>query len=626
LPSPPARCPKNGPRMHDRKLELGRLELEFSALSAYSAAKKDPTNGEEMMRPIISLENVTYTHFERSEPALLDLNLSIPAGTLTLVVGPSGSGKSTLCNVLSGAAPNLIGGEFEGRCIVDGKDTQQTPIRELAPTVGWVFQDAEVMFSMLEVEDEVAFGPENLCLPPEIIRRDVDQMLDYVGLTPHRRSLVWELSGGQIQKLGLACALVMHPQIVILDEPTANLDPVATQWVHDLVLDLQNRGTTVVLVTKELDEFMAEANQMVVLNQGQVVAVGPPNEVIIRHGLFLSNELGVWLPETTEIGLALQRRGLLTPERVPIRVEETLEILRSARWEPGPQASPPATEICRDHKVLIHAQDLSFAYSDGTEALKSVSFDIHQGELMAIVGRNGAGKSTLARLIVGLLRPEHGDLTILGRPAQKWNVRDLANHIGLVFQNPEHQFLTDTVRDEIAYSLLAQGIDDPEAVEKHVRETLHLLEIEDVIDMHPFALSAGAKRRLGVATMLVGNPQVLIVDEPTYGQDRAMTRTLMALLTDLRERGVTIVMITHDMRVVEEYTERVLVMSAGEILFDGSPGELFDQGDILEKASLRTTGLSRLVRALRTEGYPVPRSVRSVTQLVASISTLEGGE
>jgi len=578
------------------------------------------------MHPIITLEHVTYTHFERPEPALRDVSLSIPGGTLTLVVGPSGSGKSTLCNVLSGAAPNLIGGKLEGRCVVDGKDTQETPVRELASTVGWLFQDAEVMFSMLEVEDEVAFGPENLCLPPEQIRRDVDQMLEYVGLTSHRRSLVWELSGGQVQKLGLACALVMHPSIVILDEPTANLDPVATKAVHDLVLDLRNRGTTVVLITKELDEFMAEADQMVVLDRGQVAVAGPPHDVVGEHGLYLAENLGVWLPQTTEIGLALQRRDLLAPDQVPIRLDRTLSVLRRARWEPGSQATSPDAGKQSDTEVLIRAQDLSFSYSDGTQALRGVSFDIRQGELMAIVGRNGAGKSTLAKLMVGLLKPGGGELAILGRPAEKWKVHDLANHIGLVFQNPEHQFLTDTVRDEIAYSLLAQGIDDPETVEKRVHETLRLLEIEDVIDVHPFALSAGAKRRLGVATMLVGNPQVLLVDEPTYGQDRAMTRTLMALLTDLRERGVTIVMITHDMRLVEEYVDRALVMSTGEILFDGSPAELFCHADVLDKASLRVTSLSQLVQTLRSEGCPVPGSVRSVTELVAAISGLDGEE
>jgi energy-coupling factor transport system ATP-binding protein len=249
-------------------------------------------------------------------------------------------------------------------------------------------------------------------------------------------------------------------------------------------------------------------------------------------------------------------------------------------------------------EVLISARNLVYTYPGGFSALSDVSLDIRAGEMLAIVGRNGAGKSTLAKLLVGLLKPQKGDLTLFGKPAKAWKVAQLANRVALVLQNPEHQFLTDSVRDEIAYSLLAQGISEPHQVTRAVEETLKMLDLDHVDQIHPFALSAGLKRRLGVATMLVGHPQVLLVDEPTYGQDKHMTMTLMALMEQFREKGIALVMITHDMRLVQEYAERVVVMSSGKILYDGAFLGLFDHGDLLLQANLRPTLLHELVSHL----------------------------
>jgi len=232
------------------------------------------------------------------------------------------------------------------------------------------------------------------------------------------------------------------------------------------------------------------------------------------------------------------------------------------------------------------------------------------------VGRNGAGKSTLSRLLVGLSKPQDGGLTLFGRDARQWKVPDLANHIALVFQNPEHQFLTDTVADELAYSLLAKGVSDPAVVQERTQAMLHQLGLQDFTAVHPLALSAGLKRRLGVATMLVGQPRLLLVDEPTYGQDKAMTHTLMALMQQIRAQGVSVVMITHDMRLVQEYAERVVVMSDGQILFDGASPALFEQDDVLARANLRRTLLHDLLRAMSQRGTPVHAPIRCTADLV----------
>jgi energy-coupling factor transport system ATP-binding protein len=270
-------------------------------------------------------------------------------------------------------------------------------------------------------------------------------------------------------------------------------------------------------------------------------------------------------------------------------------------------------------EALISARDLVYNYPGDIPALKNVSLEIRAGEMLAIVGRNGAGKSTLAKLLVGLLKPQQGSLTLFGRPAKDWKVPQLANQVALVLQNPEHQFLTDKVSDEIEYSLLAQGVSDPDQKAQAVQETLEMLGLEHVRDVHPFALSAGLKRRLGVATMLVGHPKVLLVDEPTYGQDKHMTRTLMALMEQFRQRGIALVMITHDMRLVQEYAERVVVMSSGQVLYDGAFTGLFDQGELLRQANLRPTILHELVNALQRCGYTPASELRGIEHFLTHL-------
>jgi energy-coupling factor transporter ATP-binding protein EcfA2 len=435
---------------------------------------------------------------------------------------------------------------------------------------------------------------------------------------------VWNLSGGQIQKLGLASVLAMQPLMIVLDEPTSNLDPAATRSVHDMVLSLCKGGITVLLVTRELDEFLAEADQLLVLAEGHLVASGPPREMLQEYGEYMVDSLGVWLPETSELGIALKRGGLIKSAKVPITVQETLSMLEREGLlaQIGGDVShlsvvDRSTSTIGD--ILVSAKDLRYAYPGGTEALKGVSLDIHAGDWLMIIGRNGAGKSTLASLMVGLLRPQQGELTLSGRPVQRLKVQELANHIALVFQNPEHQFLTDSVSDEIGYSLLAHGVVSGSEVERQTGEMLELLGLRGVADSHPLALSAGLKRRLGVATMLVGKPEVLLVDEPTYGQDKEMTHTLMVLMQEIRAQGVAVVMITHDMRLVQEYGERVVVMSEGVVLYDGPAAMLFDCAGILAEANLRRTILHELLAAMRQAGMPALGEVRRTADLVARL-------
>jgi energy-coupling factor transport system ATP-binding protein len=571
---------------------------------------------------LVEVRGVTYTHWNQTVPTLKNVSFQIQKGTLNFLVGPGGSGKSTLCDLFNGVIPHLHGGKLEGEVLVAGVSTQNTQVHKLSLQIGRVFQDPEVMFSMLYVEDEIAFGPENLRIPIPEIQEIVERLLDQADLSLRRSNLVWNLSGGQVQKLGLACVLAMEPELIVLDEPTSNLDPGATRSVHELILELRKQGITVLLVTRELDEFLAEADQLIVLEEGHILASGSPQEVLAEHGQYMVESLGIWLPETSEIAIELAQAGALDRTAIPVRVAETTQALLSGGLllpGSGEALQPFTLPAYAAEKVLISGRDLHFSYPGGVHALRGISLDIQAGEWLMILGRNGAGKSTLSRLLVGMDKPQQGTLSLFGRDAHQWRVPQLANHIALVFQNPEHQFLTDTVENELEYSLLAKGVSDPAKIEERRQTMLRQLGLEAFSGVHPLALSAGLKRRLGVATMLVGQPDLLLVDEPTYGQDKAMTHTLMDLMQQIRDQGVSVVMITHDMRLVQEYAGRVVVMSEGLILYDGPAERLFEMEEILYQANLRRTLLHELLADLTRCGFQAEKPIRRTADLVEQL-------
>jgi energy-coupling factor transport system ATP-binding protein len=574
--------------------------------------------------PFIHIDNVSYTHWNQTEPTLKGLSLQIEAGTLNVLVGPGGSGKSTLCSLFNGEIPHLLGGKMEGKVLIEGKDTRELTVSDLSQQVGHVLQDPETMFATLYVEDEIAFGPENLEREAAEILATVQTLLDMTDLRDKRSNLVWALSGGQIQKLGLAAVLAMNPRLIVLDEPTANLDPAATHNVHELILQLREGGMTIVLITRELDDFLlSHADQLLVMNDGQIFASGHPQAVLLTHGMTLTHDLGIWLPETVEVALALHARLGGALAALAFTSRELLSVLRQHGFLKEQLQGRSDHHTREIGEILVEAQGMRYAYDAEFEALKGVDLHIRQGEMLAIIGRNGAGKSTLAKLLTGLLKPTAGRLTIMGKDAGAWKISALADHLGLVFQNPEHQFLTDSVYDEIEYSLLARGYAEEGERKRMIAATLNQLDLNDCDGIHPFALSAGKKRRLGVATMLVGKPQILILDEPTYGQDKAMTHTLMALMEEIRAQGVTIVMISHDMRLVQEYADRVIVLNEGEKLFDGTAADLFTREQLVQRANLRPTLLEEMLHLYLQEGGNISGHISNVEDFIAALGLEE---
>lgn len=554
------------------------------------------------------------------KPALAGLDFAFSPGETVLVLGPSGSGKSTLTLCLDGLIPHLVEGEYGGEVAVAGLAVRDTPVRLLAQQVGLVFQDPESQFCTLTVEDEVAFGLENLCAAPADIEAAIDRSLEMVGLRGHRRRRLAGLSGGEKQRVALAAVLSMGPRILVLDEPSSNLDPEATSGLFALLRSLAKEGQhTIIVIEHKLDEIIDWVDSLLVLDgEGRLLYRGDPVTAFYDRAALLE-EAGVWRPQTTELVTALRHAGWPIPG-TPLSGEETAaalaavpglaERLREATVRgPGPvvdDRSRAGAAAGGPSAPLLGVDGLSFTYPDGRIALEDVSFSLERGEFLAIVGANGAGKTTLASLISGVLTPPPGTVRLEGRDVAAMGPEVLGARVGHVFQNPEHQFVADTVWGELAVSLLphwGRRAARPSQEQARLIDTwLERLGLLALAEASPFSLSQGQKRRLSVAAMLIRGQSVLVLDEPTLGQDELQVSRLMAMMQEFRAGGGTVVMITHDMRLVAEHADRLLALAGGRVAFSGRPEEFFARPAEVEAAGLALPALARVSLALLALG------------------------
>lgn len=555
--------------------------------------------------PIIEISALTVKYARRKLAALNQLSLHVEKGETVLLLGPSGSGKSTLALTLNGLLPQAVGELREGSVRVVGLDTQEHDVAALAQKVGILFQDPDAQFATLKVEDEIVFGLENLGHEPAEMEARIQQALADVGVTALRDRPVSALSGGEKQRVALASLLAMQPEVLVFDEPTANLDSMGTQQVFALMAELKSRGEhTLVLIEHKLDELMHLIDRVVVLNpQGGILADGPPRHIFDVLGPALQ-EMGVWMPQVAMLAHALRRRGMELP-LFPITLGDAVRAFRPWVAASQPQARPAASKPAESAPAL-KVTDLSFNYGQQA-ALQNVSIQINQGDFLAIVGANGAGKTTLAKHLMGILRPPLGSIALDGGEFTQIATRELARKIGYVFQNPEHQFVTETVWDEVAYGLRVMQEDD-ESVAGKTQELLDTFGLARYAKANPFTLSYGEKRRLSVASMLALGQDILILDEPTFGQDERNATALLEILRGLNQQGKTVIVITHDMRLVLENANRVVAMSAGKVLFDGAPAEVASKPELLSEARLTLPPLARLSALLATE-HPHLRNV-----------------
>ena len=558
-----------------------------------------------MSEPIAVLDRVSYMYPRSQGLALRDITLEIRRGEFLGLIGPTGAGKTTLCLTLNGIVPQFYGGRFFGHATVAGLDTLEHPISTLAQHVGAVFQDPETQLIATSVENEIAFALENIRVPRQEIRERISRALATVRLEGTEAKHPHELSGGQKQRLAIAAALAMQPDLLVLDEPTSQLDPIGTEEVFATVRQLNHQlGMTIVMASHAAEELAEYADRIALLSGGELVIVGAPEEIYAQVDLLEQHHLRPPQVATTFYHIW---KGRPDPAQVPVRLLPALQQLDALHSECRPRTpEAPVGPAAHAGSPLLLVKGLRHVYPDGTEALKGVSLDVHEGEYVLIVGQNGAGKTTLVKHFLSLLLPTAGVVEIGGVDSRQLAVSDLARRIGYIAQNPDSQIFGTTVDEEVSFALSNLGYAKDE-VEARTAESLAAMGLLEARDRHPLSLAKGDRARIVIAAILAMQPDTIIFDEPTTGQDYRGARYILDISRELHQMGKTVIVITHHLYLMPDYAERVIVMGKGTILLDAPIREAYHQVDLLRSTFLSPPQAVLLARRLsQLEGREFP--------------------
>ena len=543
-----------------------------------------------MSEPILQFEHFGFQYSAQAEPTLHDINLSVRKGEKILIAGPSGCGKSTLVHCINGLIPFSYRGESSGTLRVKGKETKELGIFGISRTVGTVLQDPDGQFIGLTVAEDIAFALENDCVPEPQLHERVRRAAGLVALGEHMSHAPNELSGGQKQRVSLAGVMVDEVELLLFDEPLANLDPATGKQAMELIDEIHERtGAAVILIEHRLEDALhRDVDRIVLMDRGRILADLPPDELLsgswlsdsgIREPLYLTALRYTHVPVTP----SMHPHNIRSLELAPRETEAVRAWFRSVPEAAGQPARP----------VLFEAEGLRFSYGNGREALRGVSAKIYAGELLAIVGTNGAGKSTFSKLICGFETQQAGTLRFEGQDLSELSIKERADRIGYVMQNPNQMISQVMIFDEVALGLRTRGVGEEE-IRQRVEETLKICGLWPFRSWPVSALSFGQKKRVTIAAILVLRPKMIILDEPTAGQDYRHYTEIMEFLTALKRQGITVVMITHDMHLMLEYAERALVFSDGRILADDSCANILTDPALIREASLKETSLYEL--------------------------------
>ena len=541
-------------------------------------------------KPIISFRNFSFQYRAQKRPTLTDIDLEIYPGERVLIAGPSGSGKSTLAGCINGLNPFSNPGACTGTLTVDGVDAPHSSLFELSAHVGTVLQDPDGQFIGLTVGEDIAFALENSCTPQDEMHAITRHAAELVGIENHLGYAPHELSGGQKQRVSLAGVMVDQVKILLFDEPLANLDPATGKQAIELIDEIQKKtDTTVLIIEHRLEDVLwRNVDRIVLVNDGTILADLRPDE-LLSGSLLAENGIREPLYVT-----ALRYAGVdITPDKHPAHVDSLVlddtDTQKLRDWftaRPRPAAQP-------EREPLLEVKSLSFGYQKGQQTLRDVSFSIGKGEMVSIVGRNGAGKSTLSKLICGFETPDAGEIFLNGKPLAEENIRRRAQHIGYVMQNPNQMISKTMIYDEVALGLQRSGLTEEQIREK-VEATLRVCGLYPFRNWPISALSFGQKKRVTIASVLVLDPELILLDEPTAGQDFRHYTDIMEFLRGLNARGVTVVMITHDMHLMLEYTRRALVFCDGRLIADRTAAAVLCDPALVEQAALKETSLYTL--------------------------------
>ena len=548
----------------------------------------------EKKSPIISFKNFSFQYRAQKKPTLKEINLDIYPGERVLIAGPSGCGKSTLAGCINGLNPFSNPGECSGELIVDGVDAPKSSIFQLSAHVGTVLQDPDGQFIGLTVGEDIAFALENSCMPQDEMHEITRHAAELVGIQDHLDYAPHELSGGQKQRVSLAGVMVDQVKILLFDEPLANLDPATGKQTIELIDEIQEKtDTTVVIIEHRLEDVLwRDVDRIVLMGDGKILADLHPDELLSTR---LLEENGIREPLYLT---ALRYAGVeLAPAKKPAHVDSVVIDEADRKKMTDWFWSRPAAEAEKEHEPLLEVRNLTFGYESGRQTLRDVSLTIHKGEMVSIVGKNGAGKSTFSKLVCGFETPDSGEILFQGRNLLQENIRHRAKHIGYVMQNPNQMISKTMIFDEVALSLRNMEKSEEEIREK-VEETLKVCGLFPFRNWPVSALSFGQKKRVTIASVLVQDPELIILDEPTAGQDFHHYTEIMEFLRGLNEKGVTVVMITHDMHLMLEYTPRALVFADGRLIADRSAAAVLCDPQLIRQAALKETSLFTLANQL----------------------------
>jgi len=561
----------------------------------------------------VDVRNLSFWYPDETR-ALNNVSLHIRRGEVVTIMGANGAGKTTLCMILTGIIPSIIQGKLEGSAKIHGKEVSQTPISDLSQIVSIVLQDPESQLITPTVDMECCFGPANLGVPAEQIRARAKRALDIVRLSGMERRSPKDLSGGQKQRLAIAATLTMMPKILVLDEPTSQLDPIGTEEVLTLVAELKKLGMTIVLAEHKSEEILPVSDRVVVLKDGAIVDEGNVHDIFANRSLMKS--CGVKIPQVADIAYQLKSKGFVNYKEIPLTLDELVPLVKD-KYVNVELSENKETQPLNPAEELLAVSSLTFTYPSipPVQALRGVSLRVGKREFVAIIGQNGSGKSTLARIMSGLLEPTSGVVRFKGRDIREMTRKEIASRIGMIFQNPDHQIFTQTVEREVEFGLRNLGLGEDE-IKKRTDEVLMLTGLSGVRERFPFSLSIGDRRKLTVAAVVAMRPEVIILDEPTTGQDNDGRRSILELCRELNKKGHTILLITHDMELVAKYSRRVVVMANGSISLDAPVREAMYRSEELKKTFLKPPQVIQLVHALSPATKEGPVSVDEFVEMV----------
>ena len=582
------------------------------------------------METIIDIDHVSFSYAGEDARALDDITLTVHPGDMLGIIGPSGAGKSTLAAAMSGAIPHHFGGEFYGAVRVGGRDTCEATLTDISRVVGSVLQDIDAQMVASVVEDEVLFGLENFGVPHDEIEGRVSSILETVGIADLRHRELATLSGGQKQKVAIAAILALQPRVLVLDEPTAALDPASSLVVYETLRAINRElGITIVVIEQKVALLSRYCGRIAVMDGGRVVLEGTPHEVF-AHASEL-RAIGVDSPRVARVSNSLAAAGLTDAAEPCLRVDEAVALIERICARHGVALPAPAERPARPARAdagapeqpagepILSLRDVSFAYPGGGGSVRDLSLTVCPGELVGIVGQNGAGKTTLTKLVNGLLKPASGSVTVAGLDTRAVRVSQIARHAATLFQNPDHQICRDTVLDEVAFGLELAGVEAAEAR----RRALPVIERFGLpADEAPFSLSRGQRQMVALASVVVLEPELIILDEPTSGLDYRECMTVMETVRDMARAGSAVLMVCHDMEVVSDFAERIAVMADGEILSVGPASALFADEALMRAARIEPPQVIELAHALERTVSPAFAGLHEVSEVVACVKEL----